>query len=307
MKRRIPVPLLVLALGACAVGPNYHPETVVRPDDRLHAIPAGDSSRAFFDSLAAARRRDSSAVAGAPLTRQILSFDSLAGVAWLDIVRDTTLVRLVETALRQNRTVQSAVARIREYRAMAGEARAPYLPTVTANGSISSQQVALGAIPPFAFHATRLTGDLAWELDFWGRIRRGAEAANADLGAQEAAERGTVLSLVSDVASGYLQLIELDQEQAIAERTLASRRATLELARQRFSQGVISELDVAQFEAQVAAASERSACVTSGRRTRSVAGSESGTTSSRAAAPRDRPRASCDRLSPLWPVWVLGA
>jgi multidrug efflux system outer membrane protein len=251
--RRIPAPLLALALAACAVGPNYQPETVVRPGEKLHAAPAGDSTRAFFDSLAAARRRDSVAVGDARLARQTLAFDSLAGVAWLDLIRDTTLVRLVETALRQNRTLQSAVARIREYRAVALEARAPLFPTVTANGSVSSQQIALGAFPPVAFHATRFTGDVAWELDFWGRIRRGVEAANADLGAQEAAERAAVLSLVSDVASGYLQLLELDQEQAIAERTLASRRATLELARQRFSQGVISELDVVQFEAQVAA------------------------------------------------------
>jgi multidrug efflux system outer membrane protein len=253
VRPRVAAALLALALGACAAGPSYRPATVVRPGEQLHAAMAGDSSRAFFDSLAAARGRDSSAAAGARLARQTLAFDSTAGVAWLDIIRDTTLVRLVETALRQNRTVQSAVARIREYRAMAGEARAPWFPTVTANGIVSSQQIALGAFPPVAFHATRFTGDLAWELDFWGRIRRGAEAANADLGAQEAAERAAVLSLVSDVASGYLQLLELDQEQAIAERTLASRRATLELARQRFSQGVISELDVVQFEAQVAA------------------------------------------------------
>jgi multidrug efflux system outer membrane protein len=61
-----------------------------------------------------------------------------------------------------------------------------------------------------------------------------------------------VLSLVSDVATGYLSLLELDQERSIAERTLASRQATLALARQRFEQGVTSELDVRQFEAQVA-------------------------------------------------------
>jgi multidrug efflux system outer membrane protein len=61
-----------------------------------------------------------------------------------------------------------------------------------------------------------------------------------------------VLSLVSDVASGYLQLLELDQESAIAERTLSSRKATLEVARERFAQGLTSELDVRQFEAQVA-------------------------------------------------------
>jgi multidrug efflux system outer membrane protein len=87
------------------------------------------------------------------------------------------------------------------------------------------------------------------------------EAAGADLAAQQAAERAAVLSLVSDVATGYLQLLELDQEQQIASRTLSGRQQTLDLARQRFERGVISELDVRQFEAQVAAPAIRLAQV----------------------------------------------
>ncbi|MGH7620644.1 MAG: efflux transporter outer membrane subunit, partial [Gemmatimonadaceae bacterium] len=83
--------------------------------------------------------------------------------------------------------------------------------------------------------------------------RRGVEEANADLESQEAGERATVLSLVSDVATSYLQLLEFDQERDIAERTLSSRKATLDVARARFAQGLTSELDVRQFEAQVAA------------------------------------------------------
>jgi multidrug efflux system outer membrane protein len=120
------------------------------------------------------------------------------------------------------------------------------------NGTVSTNQVAVGAFPPTSFDAWRVTGDVAWELDFWGRTRRGIEAARADLASEEAGQRAVVLSLVSDVATGYLSLLELDQERAIAERTLASRQATLNLARQRFAQGLTSELDVRQFEAQVA-------------------------------------------------------
>ena len=104
-----------------------------------------------------------------------------------------------------------------------GVSRAPLVPSVSLNGSESTNQVALGSFPPTSYRAARLTGDLAWELDFWGRLRRGVEAANADLGAQEAAERAAVLSLVSDVATSYLQLLELDQERA-------HRRAHAELA-----------------------------------------------------------------------------
>ncbi|HEX8725916.1 MAG TPA: efflux transporter outer membrane subunit [Gemmatimonadaceae bacterium] len=251
--RRMTVLLAAAALTGCMVGPSYHaPEPA--PARATLGVPAmPDSTRAFFDSLAVARTRDSVAAAAAPLTQRLLVQDSLAGVAWLDILRDTTLVRLVNTALRQNRDVQTAVARIREYRADAGVARAPLFPTVTANGSVSSNQVALGFIPPVAYHAIRVTGDVSWELDFWGRIRHGLDAANADAAAQVAAERGTVLSLVSDVATAYLQLLELDQEHAIAQQTLASRQATLAIARERYQQGLISELDVKQFEAQVAA------------------------------------------------------
>jgi outer membrane protein, multidrug efflux system len=133
-----------------------------------------------------------------------------------------------------------------------GIARAPLFPTLSANGSVSTNQVAIGSFPPTSYDAFRVTGDVAWELDFWGRTRRGVEAARADLASEAAAQRAVVLSLVSDVASGYLSLLELDQERSIAERTLTSRQATLDLARQRFRQGLTSELDVRQFEAQVA-------------------------------------------------------
>jgi multidrug efflux system outer membrane protein len=148
--------------------------------------------------------------------------------------------------------VQSAVARIREFRADVGIARSGLFPAITANASATRSRVAFSSFPPSTFNALRATADLAWELDFWGRTRRGVEAARADLGAQEAAQRAVLLSLVSDVASGYLSLLELDQERAIAERTLGARQSILGLARQRFRQGVISELDVRQFEAQVA-------------------------------------------------------
>jgi multidrug efflux system outer membrane protein len=255
MKRRLAGALAALTtvlIAGCLAGPRYVPESVVTSTQRIGVARASDSSRAFFDSLAVARRADSVRVA-APAVRRLAVNDSLTSVAWLDLVRDTGLVRLVDVALRQNRDLQIAEARIREFRATLGVLRAPLLPSLTLNGSESTNQVALGSFPPTAFRAARVTGDVAWELDFWGRLRRGVEAASADVGAQEAAERATVLSLVSDVASNYLQLLELDQERLIAERTLSSRKATLEVARARFTQGLTSELDVRQFEAQVAA------------------------------------------------------
>lgn len=250
--QRILIALVSLA-GACVVGPTYKPETVVSPTQRLGVPATSDSTRKFFDSLATARRLDTVRSVRIPLTYQIASRDSITSVAWMDIVRDTELVHLIDLSLRQNRDLQLAQARIAEFRAAVGVAKAPLLPSITLNGSETTNQVALGSFPPTSYRAARLTGDLAWELDFWGRLRHGVEAANADLGSQEAAERATVLTLVSSVATSYLQMLELDQERTIAEQTLSSRKATLELARARFSQGLTSELDVRQFEAQVAA------------------------------------------------------
>jgi multidrug efflux system outer membrane protein len=247
------VSLAAALAAACAAGPSYRASPAVDPAVQLRGSPPSDSNRAFFDSLATARSHDSATVTRAPAAERVLRFDTTAGVAWLDILHDTTLERLVQVALVQNRTVQGAVARIREYRADASSARTLMYPNVSVNGSESTNQVALGFVPPVSYRAARFTGDMAWELDFWGKYRRGYEAANADAASQDAAERAVLLSLVSDVATGYLQLLELDQEREIAERTLASRRTTLDLARQRFARGVISELDVRQFEAQVAA------------------------------------------------------
>jgi multidrug efflux system outer membrane protein len=220
-----------------------------------------DTVRSFFDSLASARATDSVRRVSPAPAPVALRPDAIADLAWLDILSDTVLTGLVRTAVAQNRDVALARARISEFRALAGVARAPLFPRLTGNGTVSTNQATFGATPPVQFEAYRLTGDVAWELDFWGRLRYGVTAASADLDAQRAAERGAVLSLVSDVASAYLQLLELDEEHDIAERTLASRRATLALARERFSRGVVSELDVRQFEAQLAIPSVRLAQV----------------------------------------------
>jgi len=242
----------IVLLAACApAGPNYQAPASLASGQRVGLARASDSSRAFFDSLAAARLHDSVPVVPAPGTHQLPPLDSSTDLSWLDILGDTTLIRLERTAISQNRDVEIAAARIREYRADLGIAQSSQGPTVTANGAVSTNRVALGTFVS-RYNALSPAVSASWEIDVWGRIRRGIEAANEDLGAEEAAQRATALSLVSDVATGYLQLLELDQEHAIAERTLSSREATLALARQRFAQGLTSELDVRQFEAEVA-------------------------------------------------------
>ena len=244
--------VILMAVSGCAVGPDYQPIPTAAAQARVGAAAPSPEMRAFLDSLSTAQEAAVPAVATAALPVSASGALPAEDLSWLTVLRDSVLTRLVDTAVGQNRDLVVARARVREFRAEAGAARAPLFPDLTLNTSAGRSQVAFGSFPPMLFTALTATGDLAWELDFWGLTRRGVEAANADLDGQVAAERGRVVEIVSEVATGYLQLLAFDQERAIAEEALASRRETLDLARGRFEQGVTSELDVAQFEAQLA-------------------------------------------------------
>jgi outer membrane protein, multidrug efflux system len=244
--------ILLLSVAGCAVGPTVKlgppPATVTLRDSAI--TPA---ARGFFDSLAAARDADHSDSTLPPLARPVtLALDSSGDIAWLAVLRDSQLVALVRTAVANNRDLRVAVERVREYRAQLGASRGDFFPQITANGSASTNKSIFGAFPAQKFDAVRITADLSWELDFWGRLRRQTQAARFDYESKESDQRAIVLSLVSDVATAYLELRELDDDLRIAEETLISRQATLALSQRRFQQGVISELDVRQFESEVA-------------------------------------------------------
>lgn len=243
----------LLLLAGCAVGPSTKFEP---PEPRQLSVTdtlTSKSSRSFFDSLSAARdsaRPDS--MGGSLYQPKPLSLTG-SDKPWLEILQDTTLIGLVQTAMQNNRDLRTVVARVREYRASLGAARGDFFPQISANGSYSTNKVQFGTLGSQKYDAVQITADLQWELDFWGKIRRSSEAAKFDYLGREEDRRAAVVSLVSDVVTAYLELRELDQNLAVAEQTLESRKSTLKLARQRFDQGVISELDVRQFEAEVAA------------------------------------------------------
>jgi multidrug efflux system outer membrane protein len=254
--RYAPLTLLVAAAG-CAVGPSTRVRepapAAVRPADSLTT----PTARTFFDSLASARVTDRRDSTPALWVTRPLGLDSLSDRPWLTVLNDPVLTSMVDAAMAGNQDLKLAVARVKEYRALLGVARGDLFPQISANGSASKNQSVFGTFPPQNFDAVRVTGDLAWELDFWGKLRRQTQAASFDLGAQEEAERATVVTLVSDVVTAYLELRALDQEVAISEQTLETRRASLALARRRFTEGVISELDVRQFESEAAAPAAR--------------------------------------------------
>lgn len=249
-------PLVALLAGACMLGPSTKVNTDVPSVGVRGRENTSPASRTFLDSLRKARATDTPdslsriTSQAAPQTLDIAS--SATSLAWTEVLRDPTLDSLIQSAVANNRNLRVAQARINEYRALRGSAASRLFPQVTANTSIATNKVALAASSPIEFDAARVTADLAWELDFWGRTRRASQAAGYDAAAREDDVRATTLSLVSDVAAAYLQLREADAIIAIAEQTLASRTSTLQLARRRFEQGLISELDVRQFEATVA-------------------------------------------------------
>ena len=261
-------------LAACAVGPSTHINTAVAPSVVQPDAATPSGTRTLLDSLAAARAEDLAnpgvrpttgtapgtgpAVnpAGGDSSRRLwhptrLAVDTARDLRWLDVLRDPQLVALVNTAVANNRDLRVAQARVREYRAALGAARGEFFPQVTGVATRSTNQTAFGPIL-LKYNATQIVGDASWELDFWGRIRRSTEAARFDLGVYQEDVRATTLTLVSDVATAYLQIRELDANLAVADQTVASRRTTLEIARRRFQQGVTSELDVRTFEAELA-------------------------------------------------------
>jgi multidrug efflux system outer membrane protein len=139
-----------------------------------------------------------------------------------------------------------------EAAAQLGVTRSFLLPTVDGTAAVSrdrvSQELAVplpaGVSPEGNTFSLGLV--LNWEVDIWGRIRRQTESARADLFAAEWAQRAVLVTVISQVASAYFTLRELDDELAIAQRTLASRQKSLNLTQLRLERGVSTRLDVTQ-------------------------------------------------------------
>ncbi len=251
--------ILIALTAACAVGPGYRRSSLGMPDDWRPRAASEDSLRRFYDSLRTSR--DTLLPAGADTARLRFSYDTTApgprvdataALRWLDLIQDSVLRQLVDTSLRANRDLRTALAVIDEFRAQYRATRGALLPAVTANGQAGRNQTVLGTLGSFTYNQYRATADLSWELDVWGRLRRSTSAARSDLAVRQEDRRALQLSLIGDVATAYFDLRAADLNLAIARRTLDSRRQTLALARRRLDQGLISELDVRQFEAEVA-------------------------------------------------------
>lgn len=228
--------LLAVLSTACTVGPNYH-----RP-----AVQVPESFRA-------------------PEPLPPAKAESLADLKWFQVFQDDKLQNLIRTALQQNYDLRSAVANVEAARANLGITRSNQYPNVSASGDVELTRLSRdGSFPlPAAFVSSqnRNWGQgglnlLSFEFDIWGRLRRATESARANLLNSEENRKAVITTLVSDVATDYFTLRELDYELDISQRTLDSRQESLGLIQSRRKGGIATLLDLRQGEQLVYTASE---------------------------------------------------
>jgi multidrug efflux system outer membrane protein len=230
--RQLALCLGVLVLAACPVGPNFQtPPTAVPEHWRDSTISTQDSS--------------------------------YANLPWWQVLGDSTLQELVRIALRENRDLRIALARVNVARAQHGIRRLEALPQINVSGTAGAVQVndSLLGLRTGNYGFFELGASISWELDFWGRLRRLNESAKASLLATEYGRRAAIMTVVADVARVYLELRDLDQQTIIAQSTVETRRQSLDLARSRFEGGVTSELDMRQGESELARAEGQVAAI----------------------------------------------
>ena len=184
---------------------------------------------------------------------------SIANLSWWELLRDEQLQKLINQALLENKDLKRAVASIEEFQARSRITSMGFVPNV----DIDANAPLFGTLGGFGFpgfptpfnYFGRST--LNWEVDVWGRIRRSNEAARADLMAREENRRAIILSLISAVAQSYFDLLQFDIQRDIAHRALSSWEESVAISRAQLQGGIISRLDLDQFEAERANAAAR--------------------------------------------------
>jgi NodT family efflux transporter outer membrane factor (OMF) lipoprotein len=215
--------------GWLTVGPNYRPPTNSVPTDyKAVALGAWKEGR---------------------------TLDTVPKGNWWEIFGDTNLNALEAQAAQANQELKAAVARVDQARAIARVAHSDLLPGLNLDPSFNRQRYSPDANPSFGNITANTFStplDLSYEVDLWGRVRRGFESARADAQASLAEFYNVLLTLQSDVAQNYFALRSLDAEIATVTGTVGLRQEQVRLVQSRYDGGVGSELAVAQAETELA-------------------------------------------------------
>jgi multidrug efflux system outer membrane protein len=210
---------VALTLAGCAVGPNYQ-------------RPAVNAPVGFRDA-----------------TNQV-STNSFADLPWWGVFKDPGLQDLIHVALTNNYDLRITLTRVDQARALQAQARSQFLPQVGYEGEATRGRNTFLTLPAPNGGQTMnsfLGGfEAAWEIDLWGRVRRMNEAARANFMASQEGRRTVMISLVSGVARAYFELLELDEQLAIATRTRDSYERTFKLFDDQHTNGLASGLELSR-------------------------------------------------------------
>ncbi len=202
-----------LTLSACTVGPNYHRPVV--------QTPAGFHGESLQNAAQS---------------------ESFADLPWWQVFHDPQLQELIRTALKQNYDLQLAVERVNGARAQVGIARSNQFPQVSLDPTFSGGKTDQG----IKSNIFSLAADVIFQVDLFGRYRRATEAARAQLLGTQDAQQTVILTLVSDVASDYFLLHDLDLQLQITRQTVRTQEDSIKLTELRLTHGVGTRLDVLQ-------------------------------------------------------------
>ncbi|HZX44004.1 MAG TPA: efflux transporter outer membrane subunit [Myxococcaceae bacterium] len=222
MRRALFAATLALASTGCLMGPDYQRPVVPTPATFRDQGPTQDTA-------------------------------SIADLPWWTVFRDPELQSLVAEAVQNNRDLRAAIARVEQARALARIQKAQILPAVSANasGGYGRGSLTLPTENPKSSAVFEVDAQLSWEIDVWGRIRRGTEAAVAQYLASEQGRRATTVTLVADVAVAYVQLRQLDAQLDVSRRTVGNYQRTLQLYVDQLKGGAGNKLPVTTGRAQV--------------------------------------------------------
>ncbi len=232
----------VLIAGACApVGPDYSREDPTMPTTFV----------SLEKGISTGRQ---------PNTRFLGS--------WWRVLQDPVLEGLIEEAVKGNPDLHIARARLRKARALAGISSSKLFPEGGPQGSYETYRRSDAALPSGSGEMTaappRRRGDLyeigfdaSWEIDIFGGVRREIEAAEANLEATREALHDALVTLVGEVARNYLEMRGQQLRMEIAQRDLGARRTHAAIAESRFRAGLVSQLELARAQGEVAVAASR--------------------------------------------------
>ncbi|WMJ00118.1 efflux transporter outer membrane subunit [Pseudomonas chlororaphis subsp. aurantiaca] len=223
--------LSLLSLAACTVGPDFQ-----RPEGPR------------VEAWATAQKAAPSQVVTSPLDER-----------WWDVFKDPQLSALSRRVLTDNLDLQLATSRLQQSRAARQVITAERYPTSSASGGYARKRNSGEGLNDPSGHEGKSAFNLwdagfsaSWELDFWGRVRRETEAADATLEVAENDRRGVLLSVLAETAQDYIQLRGVQSTRAVTEQNLEVARHSLKLSQLRLADGVATDLDVAEAAAQVA-------------------------------------------------------